>query len=817
MREKNNAWRKVRAQKGVAVPRGRRGHSALIHRGTMLVYGGYQDLRGSSNELWGFHFGELVDGWSYLAGGAHRDDLVVVLFTETESWHLLSSPAGRMGSSGGGGGGELPPARHKHSAILHDDAIWVYGGMTDLQERADLWRWDTVSKTWLNVRSKPGPGALHSHAACKLPSSMLLFGGERDGHPTNELWRFHFGTETWERLQVSGVRPHPRAESVALTVSELLLEDPVTPPSSTFTKPSAASHSLLRGHRSRGGGSVDRTTNLHPRHSSYLPNNRVSPCEKKYVFTPVSGNYVDGSQDDTGARRRCYSVHQQGVGVTPNGSGFLREISKLSQINLSRLSHHKCSYSVLTSSSHDESTESLLLQPSSASEDQSQQPEEVQGTPSKMVKSQSTSVITRRKPMVSPERPTVLVTQHHGGCARSSVHRPVAMAHDPESDGNGLTRDPTSVPNFGTLGHTLPTPVLTPVEITKLVYLDTDDEMENDVFGSGDPSSQGRVIQVRPSTVNTDFAALHQRFQPSLQGEGGTRSESYNSHLLSAGYADSTAPSCHITYKSSGIPKSASVRFRAGHQVADLEENSDETVSTSDYASIASVSNYSMYNRPSPVDPHFQHDHQTDECNNGRFGKPTNGKVKTPSREGPFGFCNPNYLGPDIQTILASAGQRKSWHVSTPTSGDQDCAVHKKQFQSFAQLLNSPPDSVLEDASGRSISRQFCADELVELQNMDQSPSLATPPAGRNPPQYLALAPSGGLDRRKKCRASSASRAEKTQSSASPLEIEDQGHLSMVPPVALYVFLLGGKEQGQVTVFKRPMSVWKLQLAKNVF
>jgi hypothetical protein len=55
-----NCWRKVRAQKGVTVPRGRRGHTALVHQGTMLVYGGYQDLRGSSNELWGFHFGKLT-------------------------------------------------------------------------------------------------------------------------------------------------------------------------------------------------------------------------------------------------------------------------------------------------------------------------------------------------------------------------------------------------------------------------------------------------------------------------------------------------------------------------------------------------------------------------------------------------------------------------------------------------------------------------------------------------------------------------------------------------------------------------------------
>lgn len=55
-----NVWRKVRTQKGVHVPRGRRGHTALVHKGHMLVYGGYQDLRGSCSELWAFHFGKKV-------------------------------------------------------------------------------------------------------------------------------------------------------------------------------------------------------------------------------------------------------------------------------------------------------------------------------------------------------------------------------------------------------------------------------------------------------------------------------------------------------------------------------------------------------------------------------------------------------------------------------------------------------------------------------------------------------------------------------------------------------------------------------------
>lgn len=94
----------------MVVPKGRRGHTALVYKGSMLIYGGYQDLRGSSNELWSFHF-------------------------ETESWHLLS-PLRPNDST------LRPSGRHKHSAVFHDGAMWIFGGMMDLQEKSDLWRWD---------------------------------------------------------------------------------------------------------------------------------------------------------------------------------------------------------------------------------------------------------------------------------------------------------------------------------------------------------------------------------------------------------------------------------------------------------------------------------------------------------------------------------------------------------------------------------------------------------------------------------------------------------------------------------------------------
>lgn len=48
-----------------------------------------------------------------------------------------------------------PPARHKHSAVVHDDSMWIYGGMTDLNERADLWRFDTSESLFVaNINIK---------------------------------------------------------------------------------------------------------------------------------------------------------------------------------------------------------------------------------------------------------------------------------------------------------------------------------------------------------------------------------------------------------------------------------------------------------------------------------------------------------------------------------------------------------------------------------------------------------------------------------------------------------------------------------------
>lgn len=184
-----NHWSKLTCtDRNARQPKGCRGHTAVVYANSMYIYGGYRDLKGSTNELWTYDF-------------------------EKRFWW----PTTYTGCS------EVPSGRHDHSVVVHDASMWVYGGMTDLQAKADFWKWDFVSRQWSRVRSKGCPGELHGHTACKVLNSMVLFGGERSGQLLNEIWRFYFATDVWEKLVYHGSQPSPRSRHLTVVVPTLLL------------------------------------------------------------------------------------------------------------------------------------------------------------------------------------------------------------------------------------------------------------------------------------------------------------------------------------------------------------------------------------------------------------------------------------------------------------------------------------------------------------------------------------------------------------------------------------------------------------------
>jgi len=79
-----------------------------------------------------------------------------------------------------------------------------------------------------------------------------------------------------------------------------------------------------------------------------------------------------------------------------------------------------------------------------------------------MVKSRSANTLARRRQKASE------------GAARTMDAGSLAS----NSAASGMTRDPISVPNFRAL--TLPTPVLTPVEAARLVFVDPDENSDSE-------------------------------------------------------------------------------------------------------------------------------------------------------------------------------------------------------------------------------------------------------------------------------------------------------------------------------------------------
>jgi hypothetical protein len=81
-----------------------------------------------------------------------------------------------------------------------------------------------------------------------------------------------------------------------------------------------------------------------------------------------------------------------------------------------------------------------------------------------MVKSRSANTLARRRQRLSDP-------------PRSGMIEPLLS--------NGMTREPISVPNFRTLA--LPTPVLTPVEAARLVFVDPDEDTDDEEVGRKNP------------------------------------------------------------------------------------------------------------------------------------------------------------------------------------------------------------------------------------------------------------------------------------------------------------------------------------------
>ncbi|XP_069838530.1 kelch domain-containing protein 1-like [Dendropsophus ebraccatus] len=164
-------WREVKAWEGQENrPTNRKGHSAVVYQSAMFVYGGYFDIEGTVEEFWVFYF-------------------------DTQKWSQLSPHTRGLG----------PGPRHGHSCVTHNAAMFLFGGLKNMAEQSDFWRFDFRRHNWSIIKTSFGPPKLVGHGSVIHHGCLWIVGGGLPSRtPAHNLWKYDFASRSWKKI--SGVK-----------------------------------------------------------------------------------------------------------------------------------------------------------------------------------------------------------------------------------------------------------------------------------------------------------------------------------------------------------------------------------------------------------------------------------------------------------------------------------------------------------------------------------------------------------------------------------------------------------------------------------
>lgn len=164
-------WKEI-LTKG-ALPRRRSYHSAVSWRNTLFTLGG-QDLRE----------GALEGLWMLRLDANHPD---------TERWVKLKIQGG-------------PPAISRHSAVLNNNFMYVYGGTNTVIQYNSMFILDLDKMIWRKILSEDEnfPPKMDSHSCVCYKEQLVFFGGYVNGYRSNLVHLFQISTESWQVLNLPG-------------------------------------------------------------------------------------------------------------------------------------------------------------------------------------------------------------------------------------------------------------------------------------------------------------------------------------------------------------------------------------------------------------------------------------------------------------------------------------------------------------------------------------------------------------------------------------------------------------------------------------
>eukprot|EP00922_Rhytidocystis_sp_ex-Travisia-forbesii_P021443 GHVS01031400.1.p1 GENE.GHVS01031400.1~~GHVS01031400.1.p1 ORF type:complete len:874 (+),score=128.88 GHVS01031400.1:24-2624(+) len=210
-------------------PPARSGGAVAVAEGVMYLFGGYTKKDGEYfNDIWSFDV-EMAQ-WSRLEpsgnGPSRRTDHTMVCFGE----HCLYVFGGFDGKRSfrdltelnlrGAGtwrevSGQNEPSRTRfgHSAVTHDNSMYVFGGWDGQDTLQELYEYTFPSSVWNKVAERgTAPSGRYRHSAVVMRDRMWVFGGvDRAQKRFADLFMFDMtGGRFWSQVETQGTAPSPR-------------------------------------------------------------------------------------------------------------------------------------------------------------------------------------------------------------------------------------------------------------------------------------------------------------------------------------------------------------------------------------------------------------------------------------------------------------------------------------------------------------------------------------------------------------------------------------------------------------------------------
>lgn len=196
-----NKWKNVPVQ-GMK-PGARDGHSACVSKNKMYVFGGYEEgvdrfsddvfsfdfetltwsllhVMGQPAEYRDFHSATCIGENMYVFGGrsdsggpyhTNREvyyDSMHVFNTRTHTWSMPATL------------GIVPRGRRSHSAFVHNDELFIFGGYNGCDDLhfGDMFKFSPARLEWSRVlTARQGPCSRRRQCCCLVGTKLYLFGG----------------------------------------------------------------------------------------------------------------------------------------------------------------------------------------------------------------------------------------------------------------------------------------------------------------------------------------------------------------------------------------------------------------------------------------------------------------------------------------------------------------------------------------------------------------------------------------------------------------------------------------------------------------